>query len=103
MKIFSFLLIGLLTLSVTACGKKSPPESLEIMNPPPVPPATEPAVPETTESQPKKEGIFEKAGRKMDEGLKKAGEKTEQGLQKAGEGIEKGLNKTGEKIKETTD
>jgi len=98
MKILSFLSIGFLILFGIGCAKKSPPESLEIMNPPATPPATQPmepgptAAPETSESQPKKEGIFEKAGRKMDAGLKKAGEKTGEGLQKMGE-----------KIKSTTD
>jgi len=104
MKILSFLLIGFLILSSMGCAKKTPPESMEIMNPPPIPPTTQPmTAPESAESQPKKEGFFEKAGQKMDAGIKKAGEKTGEGLQKAGEGIQKGLQKTGEKIKDATD
>jgi hypothetical protein len=61
-------------------------------------PTTQPAL--ETQSR---EGTFEKAGRKMDEGLRKAGEKIDESFKEAGEKTKEGFEKTGEKIKKATE
>jgi hypothetical protein len=49
-----------------------------------------------------KQGLFEKTGEKIDQGIQKSGEKIDQGLKSTGEHIEKGLNDAGEKVNDAT-
>ncbi|MFO1520213.1 MAG: hypothetical protein U1F57_11235 [bacterium] len=81
MKKLAWVFTLFLIAGVSACKSKLP-ETL---------PTTAPESAPAPESQEKKKSIFEKAGKKVDEGIQKTGDKIEQGLKKTGEQIKKRL------------